>query len=154
MFTLRRDFGMFGRLFGVPRAWLSRVGAFCSSWCPEGGLVTLKIPDFPDPTKNPIKVGIDEDELKKFVQKNQKDVEVPSTEVGTPSTVGSFTLDDKMHPKTFSWTRGANGLNLHVLVEGREDGGTHQVYDAVLQFSKDGLLISVSGGTGGMNILG
>lgn len=68
MFTCKRDFGFFGRLFGVPRAWLSHVGAFCSSWSTEGRLLNLSIPALPDPENAPIKLGIDEDALTEFVR--------------------------------------------------------------------------------------
>lgn len=63
MFSIRRDFGFFGKIFGVPRAWLSRVGAFCSSWSVEGNLLTLSIPENPDPLRNPIRLGLNSDAI-------------------------------------------------------------------------------------------
>ncbi len=64
MFSIRRDFGLFGKMFGVPRAWLSRIGAFCASWTVEGNILNLVIPEFPDPVKNPIRLSIDADALR------------------------------------------------------------------------------------------
>jgi len=67
MFSIRRDFGFAGKIFGVQRAILSRICAFCSSWSVEGNIIKLSIPEFPDPTKNPIKLSIDEDALREAV---------------------------------------------------------------------------------------
>lgn len=66
-FAVKRDFGSAGRLFGVPRAWLSRVGAFCSSFCTEGRFLKMSRPDNPDPVDAPVKLGIDESALAGFV---------------------------------------------------------------------------------------
>lgn len=61
---------MVGKLFGIPRRWLTRIGSFCASLTVGHPILTIRKPDFPDPVKDPVEIGIDEDALKDFV-KNQ-----------------------------------------------------------------------------------
>lgn len=66
MLDLRHDFGFSGKLFGVPRKFLSQVAAFCKSFTVTGGVLKVRIPAFPDPENNPIQLWLDEDELAAF----------------------------------------------------------------------------------------
>jgi len=68
MLNVRFDYGFIGRLFGVPRKFLSQVGAFCASFASGHQIIDVRTPAFPDPEKNPVTVGIDEEELKKFIK--------------------------------------------------------------------------------------
>lgn len=61
---------MVGKLFGIPRRWLTRIGSFCASLTVGHPILTIRKPDFPDPVKDPVEIGINEDALKDFV-KNQ-----------------------------------------------------------------------------------
>ena len=71
MLNLRFDYGFIGRLFGVPRKFLSQVGAFCVSFASGHQIIDVRAPAFPDPEDNPVTVGINEDHLKSFVRDNE-----------------------------------------------------------------------------------
>jgi len=68
MLELKHNFGLFGRIFGVPRKFLSQVGAFCASLTSGHSIIDVRVPAFPDPGGDPVKIGIDEDQLEKFVK--------------------------------------------------------------------------------------
>lgn len=87
MFSVRHDFGISGRIFGIPRAWLSRIGAFCSSFSTRGRLINISIPDNPSPNKAPVVFEINEDALRAFVIDN-----APSSDPTIPTNV--LTDDD------------------------------------------------------------
>lgn len=72
MLNLRFDYGFVGRLFGVPRKFLSQVGAFCVSFASGHQIIDVRAPAFPDPKNNPVTVGIDEEQLKSFVRDNER----------------------------------------------------------------------------------
>ena len=68
MLDLKHSFGLFGRIFGVPRKFLSQVGAFCASMTSGHSIISVNVPAFPDPVLNPVKIGIDETNLKSFIE--------------------------------------------------------------------------------------
>ena len=68
MLNIRHDFGFFGRLFGVPRKFLSQVGAFCASLTSGHPIIDVRVPAFPDPGGNAVTIGVDEDALSQFVK--------------------------------------------------------------------------------------
>ncbi len=68
MLNVRFDYGFIGRLFGVPRKFLSQVGAFCTSFASGHQIIDVRAPAFPDPEKNPVTVGINEEQLDAFIK--------------------------------------------------------------------------------------
>lgn len=130
-------------------SWLNEVGARVSNiiGCQ---FIRVTIPDRVSPS-TPVKIGINFNELDKTI--SNLGYISGRGESGTPKTIGSFPTE--VGAKSYTWTAGgANGVNVHILAEGQEDGGTHQLYDAVLHFNKDGVLVSISNGTGGIDIMG
>ena len=87
MFSVRHDFGISGRIFGIPRAWLSRIGAFCSSFSTRGRLINISIPDNPSPNSAPVVFEINEAALRAFVIAN-----APSSDPDIPDNI--LTSDD------------------------------------------------------------
>ena len=70
MLNVRFDFGFIGRLFGVPRKFLSQIGAFCASLSSGHQIIDVQTPAFPNPEKSPVTIGINEAHLRAFIQQN------------------------------------------------------------------------------------
>lgn len=135
MFHLRDNFNSGAPISQVPARWFNNVAGFLNGLIGGFG-ISLK--------KNTEGASV--------IEVNEDDLGI-SKDVGSPSTLGSFPAE--VTAKTYTWDRGGNnGVNIHVLAEGEEDGGTHQLYDAVLHFSKDGFLVKITKGTGGVDIGG
>ena len=146
MFNVKTDFGFVGRLFGVPRAWLSKVGAFCSSWTTHGNIITLERPDNPDPEHAPIKLGIDEEALGEFVDARGTDMgEAPVDNTGF-SDLDSFDGDNVL-PETGSvadWQSGENGVILQLFAPVKyTENGVHLFYPVVIYISKSGKIVKI-----------
>ena len=130
---LEDDFTPNGPITQVPASWFNRVARFINNLIP-GENVQFEKHDDGSPTTINIDTGC-------------------SSDTGTPTELGDLDLDDGMTAQTYSWTRGgSNGVTIHVMVEGESlnDQFEHRLYDAKLTFSKDGLLTSVTGGSGGI----
>ena len=91
MLNVRFDFGLIGRLFGVPRKFLSQVGAFCASFSSGHQIIDVQTPAFPDPDKAPVTVGINEEHLRAFIAAA---VDISScltdSDVGVPGGVAAY----------------------------------------------------------------
>ena len=148
MFNVKTDFGFVGRLFGVPRAWLSKVGAFCSSWTTHGRIITLERPDNPDPEHAPIRIGIDEEALGEFVDARGTDMGENPVDNTSFSDLDSFT-GDRVLPQSGSvadWQSGGeNGLRLQLFapVKYRSSSGEHLFYPVIVDISKSGKIVKI-----------
>jgi len=141
MFGVKTDFGMMGRLFGVPRAWLSRVGAFCTFWRVESPIIKLVVPDFPN-RDNPIRLGVDADALAEAVSDSVNGSmgnPVVNTGIGTLETPGVSLTG------VTNWTSGgANGVRLQVFVAGRDNYGASALFPAHLDITNRGTIQSIT----------
>lgn len=147
MFNVKTDFGSFGRLFGVPRAWLSKVGAFCSSWTTHGRIITLERPDNPDPEHAPIRIGIDEEALGEFVDARGTEMGEEPVDNTIYSNLDDFTGDNVL-PETGSvinWQSGGeNGVRLQLFAPVKyTDNGVHLFYPVVIDISKSGKIVKI-----------
>lgn len=150
MFSEKRDFGMIGKIFGVPRRWMTRIASFCSSLTVSHPILTIKKPDFPDPTKNPVEIGIDEEVLKAFIEANggsgnQND---GSVEKPTSTTSLSATYPGTDAAATNTWTAGGEkGLVETVMTRTRWSGTYLYGYYRTKTYDRLGRLYSVSAET-------
>ena len=147
MFNVKTDFGFVGRLFGVPRAWLSKVGAFCSSWSTHGNIITLERPDNPDPEHAPIKLGIDEEALGEFVDAHGADMGEEPVDNTKYSDLDDFTGNNVL-PDTGSvadWQSGGeNGVRLQLFAPVKyTESGVHLFYPVVIDISKSGKIVKI-----------
>jgi len=153
MLNVRFDYGFVGRLFGVPRKFLSQIGAFCASFASGHQIIDVRAPAFPDPEKNPVTVGIHEDRLvqwlesEKFVR-GQSAIEESLNDFTDSPTVyvptGNATVDPALADD--EWTAcGANGLELdcYFHIQPQESGSNFSIFQRCrLKFSRVGLLVS------------
>jgi len=138
MFGVKTRFGMIGRLFGVPRAWLSQVGGFCSSWKSVHNIIRLNIPDFPS-RNNPITIGVDEDALSDIIGSGTMGTPIDNTSIGTLVT------PDVTLTGVTNWTSGgANGVRLQVFVAGLDDSGLTALFPAYLDITNKGTIQSIT----------
>lgn len=146
MFTCRRDFGFLGRLFGVPRTWLSQVGAFCSSWSTEGRLLYLIMPALPDPGTAPIKLGIDEEALGEFVDgRLAGDVgEHPVDNTNASNLVDTTFVNGLGSSEVNDWESGGeNGTKIQLFAVHKTEGRNSVLYPVNLTISKNGTVLAI-----------
>ena len=145
MFSIRRDFGLSGKIFGIPRAVLARVCAFCSSWSVEGKVIKLEIPEFPDPEKNPIKLSVDEDELRSIVGGGS------GSAPENPGSAKTSLVYTNEGVQTASPSNGALGLSVDVQTRTFYDHTASSPvlygYKRTFTYDKNGRLYSVSAET-------
>lgn len=155
-FSVRSDFGFIGRLFGVPRSWLSKVGAFCSSFCATGRFMKLEIPDNPDPCNAPVKIGIDEDALTDAVKDEMSDdfVTLGTAQTITgQKTIGGEDLSFASPGKGIVLTDGA-GLNVKIYGVGGTGGGYRIEIDGAHVINGTKSALTLGGGMGSSVTIG
>lgn len=135
MFGVKTRFGMIGRLFGVPRAWLSQVGGFCSSWKSVHNIIRLNIPDFPS-RENPITIGVDEESIKDLMSSPSEPEE--TTQISSSYSGNDFNLKND----SFT-TDGASGCELYVCCRMADDNTTGGLYFRKITISEDGRIYSI-----------
>ena len=136
MLNLRFDFGSIGRLFGVPRKFLSQVGAFCVSFSSGHQIIDVRVPAFPEPNADPVTVGINEDVLKSFIEEAlDLSSYLTSADVGVEDGVAAYDHTHSTSDLT-DWTTATAGFltssDISGFIDSGDIGSTVQAYSAKL----------------------
>lgn len=141
-FHVRDDFKAGAPVSQVPVSWFNKVASFLNNLVGGYGVTLMKAENGPSVI-----------EVDKTAIPSAQSV---SRDVGTPTGVGSFPIDEVTQSASTLWQiGGANGATLLLLYQGEYNANTgiHKTYAAKLTVSKDGLITKIEAvQNGGMEI--
>lgn len=151
MINLRRDFGMVGKLFGVPRKIITQLCNFASFWQVESSILTLEIPAFPS-EKNPVTLTLDEDNLEKAAHPTHNETNKSLTSGAQEDVPTDYLYDVDPETEENRWERGEEddqdppkpkGVEFFICCRSTDDNADGAIFFRKVRFDGLGHLVLV-----------